>query len=165
MLWIAVGAVALFCGVLLYRHFARSKPTEPEQSVGALPDTAELCSFFWRQSAENADECYTVSFGAAENMETEGRYLNGVFRTPDGDVAAYTDVPVTDAQWRELETTLRGVSLPPYAPPDPHLLDATDSCIEIDWAENGNRFTHRYNGAYAHELHSFLLTLIGHITE
>ena len=162
---IAVGAAVLLCGTLLYRHFTRTKGTEADQKVQTVSDTAELYSFAWRQSAENADACFAFSFGAAEETEAAGHYLSCTFYTPDGEVAEYTDVPVTDAQWSELEAALRSLTLPPYAPPDPYLMDAADSCVEVCWADNDDRFTNRYNGEYAHELHSFLLTLIGQITE
>ncbi len=162
---IAVGAVALLGGTLLYRHLTRTKGTEAEQKFQTVSDTAEPCSFFWRQSAENADACFMFSFGAAEETEAAGHYLSCTFRSPDGEAVEYTDVPVTDAQWNELEAALRSLTLPPYAPPDPYLMDATDSCIEVCWADNSDRFTNWYNGEYAHELHSFLLTLIGQITE
>lgn len=165
MILIAVGAAVLLCGTLLYRHLTRTKGTEAEQKVQTMPNAAELCSFFWRQSTENADACFVFSFGAGEETEAAGHYLSCTFRSPDGEAVEHTDVPVTDAQWSELEAALRSLTLPPYAPPDPYLMDATDSCIEVCWADNGNRFTNRYNGEYAHELHSFLLTLIGQITE
>ena len=161
---IAVGAVALLCGALLCRRFTRTQTAEAEQQPHAAPDTAELYSFDWRQSAENADACFEFSFGAAENTEAAGHSLSCAFRTPDGGIAEYTDVPVTNTQWSELEAELRSLSLPPYASPDPYLLDAADSCMEICWADNGDRFTCRYNGEYAHELHLFLLTLMGQIT-
>lgn len=162
---IAVGAAVLLCGTLLYRHLTRTKGTEAEQKVQTVPDMAELYSFAWHQSAENADACFIFSFSAAEEAKTAGHTLSCTFRTPDGEAAEYTDVPVADAQWSELEAVLRSLTLPPYAPPDPYLMDATNSCIEVCWENNGSRFTCRYNGEYAHELHSFLLTLIGQITE
>ena len=162
---IAVGAAVLLCGALLYRHLTRTKTAEAEQKVQSVPDTAELCSFFWRQSAENADACFVFSFRAAEEEKTAGHTLSCTFRTPDGEAVEHTDVPVTDAQWSELEAALRSLTLPSYAPSDPYLMDATDSCVEVCWADNGKRFTCQYNGEYAHELHSFLLTLIGQITE
>ena len=159
---IAVGAAVLLCGALLYRHFPRTKGTETVQKTQTVPDTAELYSFAWRQSTENADACFMFSFGA---VEAGGHHLSCTFRTPDGEAVEYTDVPVTDAQWSELEAALRSLTLPSYAPPDPYLMDAADSCIAVCWADNGDRFTNRYNGEYAHELHSFLLALIGQITE
>ena len=162
---IAVGAAVLLCGAMLYRHLTRTKGTETEQKVQTVSDTAELYSFAWRQSAENADANFAFSFGAAEETEAAGHYLSCTFRTPDGEAVEHTDVPITEAQWSELEAALRSLSLPPYAPPDSYLMDATDSCVEVCWEDNGNRFTNRYNGEYAHELHSFLLTLIGQITE
>ena len=165
MIWIAVGAAVLLCGTLLYRHLTRIKTAEAEQKTQTVTDTAKLYSFVWHQSAENTDACFMFSFDAAEEAEAAGHYLSCTFRTPDGEAAEYTDVPVTDAQWHELETALHGLTLPPYAPPDPYLMDATDSCVEVCWTEGGNRFTNRYNGAYAHGLHAFLLTLIGQITE
>lgn len=164
MIWIAAGAAVLLCGALLCRYLTRAKTAETEQKTQTVPDTAELCSFFWRQSAENADACFMFSFGTTGETEAAGHYLSCSFRTPDGEAAEYTDVPVTEERWRELEAALRGFSLPPYAPPDPYLMDAADSCVEVCWVDSGDRFTRRYNGAYAHELHSFLLTLIGQIT-
>lgn len=74
-------------------------------------------------------------------------------------------MPVSDAQWSELEAALRSLTLPSYAPPDPYLMDATDSCVEVCWADNGDRFINRYNGEYAHELRTFLMTFISQITE
>ena len=125
-----------------------------------MPVTARLSSFFWRQSSENADAGFVISFSATG----EGRYLNGEFRTPDGEWAEYRDVPVTEAQWHELETALRGLTLPPYAPPDPYLMDATDSCVEIGWTENGARRTDRYNGEQAQALWAFVTAFIGQMT-
>lgn len=165
MILIAVGAAVLLCGTLLYRHLTRTKGTEVEQKMQPVPNTAELYSFAWRQSTENADTYFAFSFGAAEETEAAGHYLSCTFRTPDGEAVEYTDVPVTDAQWSELEEMLRSLTLPPYAPPDPYLMDAADSCIEVCRENNGNRFANRYNGEYAHEFHSFLLTLIGQITK
>lgn len=162
---IAIGAAVLLCGALLYRHLTRTKGTETEQKTQPVSDTAELYSFAWHQSAENADNSFVFSFGTAEEAEAAGHYLSCTFRTPDGEAVEHTDVPVAEAQWSELEAALRSLTLPPYTPPDPHLMDATDSCVEVCWADKGIRFTCRYNGEYAHELHSFLLTLIGQITE
>ena len=162
---IAVGAAVLLCGALSYRHFIRTKTAEAEQKTQTAADTAKLYSLVWRQSAENADDCFVFYFGTAEGAETAGHYLNCTFRTPDGETAEYTNVPVSDDRWNELETALRDLTIPPYAPPDPYLMDAADSCVEVCRTYNGDRFTYRYNGEYAHEFHSFLLTLIGQITE
>ncbi len=171
---IAAGVALLLCAALLYRHFTRSKqaetagwPESPSPSAAqlqAVPDTAELYSFFWNQSGENADACFTFSFGTAqEDGSANGHYLNCTFQTPDGEAVEQKDLPISEECWHELETALRPLSLPSYAPPDPNLLDAADSCVEICWAENGSRFTNRYNGEYAHELHAFLMTYIGQI--
>ena len=165
VIWITVSAAVLFCGTLLYRHFTRTKGVEAEQKIQTLTDTAKLYSFDWRQSAENADACFMFSFDVAEETEAPGHYLSCIFRTPDGETVEYTNVPVPDAQWNELDAELRSLAIPYYVPPDPYLMDATDSCIEVCWADNGKRFTNRYNGEYAHELHLFLLTIIGQITE
>ena len=165
VLALVIGAALLLGGGLLYRHLTRTKAAEAEQKTQTVPDTATLYSFFWRQSAENADACFTLSFSAAEtNAGADGHYLNGEFRAADGEFVECRDVPVPEERWRELEAALRRLSLPSYSPPDPHLLDATDSCVAIGWAENGNHFTNRYNGASAHELHAFLMTFIGQIT-
>ncbi len=171
---IAIGAALLLCAALLYRHFSQNKPAEtagwpesPSSSAAqlqAVSDRAELCSFFWNQSSENADGCFTFSFGAAqEDRAANGHYLNCTFQTPDGEAVEQKDLPISEECWRELETALRPLSLPPYTPPDPNLLDAADSCVEICWSENGSRFINRYNGEYAHELHAFLISCVGQI--
>lgn len=177
MVAITIGAALLFCGALLHRHFAHIKTLDADgktdkslpptkQQVQVVSDTARLESFFWNQSHSNADECFVFSFGAAQwDTEAKGHYLNCEFRATDGEFIDHRDVPVTQEQWSELEKKLRELSLPPYVPPDPDLLDAADSCLEICWTENGNRFTNRYNGEYAHELHTFLMTFIGQITK
>lgn len=183
VIFITVGAVVLLCGTLLYRHFVRiksdirnksayteGKTGKPSFSAGKAaqtePDAAELYSFSWNQSSENADACFAFFFGTAqEDTNAERHYLNCTFRTSDGESAEYTGVPVTDKQWSEFDTALRGLYLPTYVPPDPYLLDATDSCIEVCRANTGERFTRRYNGEYAHELRTFLMTFISQITE
>lgn len=104
------------------------------------------------------------SFGT-EETEAAGHYFSCTFRTPDGEAVEHTDMSVTNAQRNELKAALHSITLPSYEPPAPYITDATDSCIEVCWADNGNRFSCRYNGEYAHEFHSFLMTLIGQITE
>ena len=125
-----------------------------------------LYSFFWSLSHSNADECFVFSFGAAQwDTEVEGHFLNCEFRTLDGDYVEHRDVSVTEERWNELALMLRTISLPPYSPPDLYLLDAANSCVEISWVENGERFTDRFNGEYAHGLHELLVTFIGQITK
>lgn len=128
------------------------------------PDKAKLYSFSWVRSDSNADRCFTISFGAArEDTAAEGHYLSCEFRAPDGEFVEYRDLPVTDERWNELDAALRGLSLPPYSPPDPHISDAADSCIEIRRTDGDRRFNDRRNGEYAHEFYAFLMEFIGHI--
>lgn len=165
----AVGA-ALPGGTPLSRYFARRRASAAEKRPGsapaqAAPDTAKLTSFFWRQTSENADACFVFSLGKAQgDGKAEGHYLNCTFRTPDGETAEYGDVPVTEEQWRRLEGALRGLLLPPYQPPDPDILDASDSCVEICRTGTGGRLADRYDGEHAHELYAFLMTFLGQIT-
>ncbi len=162
---IAIGVTALFCITLLYRHFIIKNAAKTKQQVGTLPNTAKLRSFFWHQSAESTDACFTISFDTVKNKEALKHYFSCAFCAPNGEAAEYTNVPISDARWSELEAELRSLTLPTYAPPYPYLMDATDSCIEVCWENNGNCFFCRYNGEYAHELHSFLLTLIEKIAK
>lgn len=176
MVAIAIGAALLLCGTLMYRHLVRNvtadtdgqsnkPPTSAEEQIQAISDTARLYSFFWSQSHSNAYECFVFSFGATQwNTESDGHYLNCEFRTSDGEFIEHRDVPVSNEQWVELEDTLRGLSLPPYSPPDPNLTDAANSCVEICWTDDGNRFTNRCNGEYADKLRAFILTFIEQIT-
>lgn len=177
MFFIVLVAALLLCGTLLYMHFAQSKSTNTDgkadnirssadQPIRPVPKTAKLYSFFWNQSSSNADACFMFSFGAAQwDTEAEGNYMNCEFWTEDGEFVEHRDVPVNEEQWSDLEAALHDLSLPPYEPPDPYLMDAANSCAEICWTENGDRFTNRCNGEYAHELYAFLITFIEQITK
>ena len=74
----------------------------------------------------------------------------------NGDYAELFDVPISESQWDTLEKTLFALSLPCYTAPDEHLLDATNSKIDILLLEDGEISERHYNGEYAHEFWHFL---------
>ena len=63
-------------------------------------------------------------------------------------------LPLSEAQWAQLESHLRAHSFSPQQEPIPGIFvsDATESNLSITWNRNGQAFTEQYNGEYASEL-------------
>ena len=121
---------------------------------------ADLYSLFWTRSHSVADECFVFDFGPAEEKEDDKRhYLNGRFCDDNGEYIELCDVPVPDAQWNLLSKVVSALSLPGYTVPDPYLLDAADSKIEITWLNGTEKAKLCCNGEYAHDLRHFIKTL------
>ena len=123
----------------------------------------KLYSLDWCCLHSSASECFEFFFGRPHGKEDDGmRYMNARFYDDDacngdgGDYAELFDVPINENQWDTLEKTVFALSLPCYAAPDIHILDATNSKIDIALYENGKISEHHCNGEYAHEFRSFL---------
>lgn len=52
-------------------------------------------------------------------------------------------------RWQELSAFLRKAELAPYQAPDPNLLDATDSKLELTWTADGQQITESFDGRSA----------------
>lgn len=52
-------------------------------------------------------------------------------------------------RWQELSDFLRKAELAPYKAPDPNLLDATDSKLELTWSADGQQLTETFDGRSA----------------
>lgn len=52
-------------------------------------------------------------------------------------------------RWQELSAFLRKAELAPYQAPDPNLLDATDSKLELIWSADGQQFKEAFDGRSA----------------
>lgn len=129
-----------------------------------MPDTAQLYSLFWNQSGSNADKCFVFSFGKAQQKNEDGEhYLNCGFCAEDGEFVECRDVHISKEQWKELDAALHDFALPVYSPPDPYLMDAVCSRVEICLTDNGSRFTGCYDGEYAHEFYEYLTAFIRQI--
>ena len=52
-------------------------------------------------------------------------------------------------RWQELSDFLRKAELAPYKAPDPNLLDATDSKLELTWSADGQKISESFDGRSA----------------
>lgn len=52
-------------------------------------------------------------------------------------------------RWQELSDFLRKAELAPYKDPDPNLLDATDSKLELTWSADGQEISESFDGRSA----------------
>lgn len=64
-------------------------------------------------------------------------------------------------RWQELSDFLKNAELAPYQSPDPNLLDATDSKLELTWSADGQQITETFDGRSA----DGLLELLQDITK
>ena len=161
------------------------KPAESEsREMREVSEMAELLEFSWHQSAMSYDGCFDFQITSSEqesaaprlycsytDPETYERIEIGEessgfqgFRL-DGtgtDSAACPPVPLE--RWEELADFLHTAELSPYHPPEPGLMDATDSKIQVTWQEDGEKFSNSYSGVYAHELLTLLQDIVGEVS-
>lgn len=52
-------------------------------------------------------------------------------------------------RWQDLSAFLKNAELAPYRSPDPNLLDATDSKLELTWSADGQQLTESFDGRSA----------------
>ena len=139
--------------------YAVSEPGETPE----IPDTAELVSFHWYQSAMSYGNCFIFTIDTVGQDTPEPRlycrYMDWetaecIEVGDEGDSEACPPVPLE--RWAELSDFLRKAELPAYCKPNPDLMDATDSRINIVWRDGDERFTGNYNGLVADELLSLL---------
>ena len=166
-------------GVFLYRHFVLDKimdwggmenpdaVSEPEETQ-EIPETAELVSFHWHQNGMSYGDCFTFRIYVA-GQDPPGPRL----RCSYTDMETYERIeigdeledeacpPVSLERWAELSDFLRNAELPAYRAPDPNLLDATDSRIQVTWCDGDEQFTNCYDGTYAHDLLKLLQDIAG----
>ena len=158
------------------------KPTESESGeIREVSEMAELVEFSWHQSAMNYDGCFDFSI-TPTGQESAAPHLYCDYTDPetgerieigeessgfqgfslDGTrIVSAACPPVPLERWKELADFLQTAELPPYHLPEPGLMDATDSKIQVTWQEDGEKFTNSCSGIYAHEL----LTLLQDIAE
>ena len=158
------------------------KPAESESGeIREVSEMAELVEFSWHQSAMNYDGCFDFSI-TPTGQESAAPHLYCDYTDPetgerieigeessgfqgfslDGTrIVSAACPPVPLERWKELADFLQTAELPPYHLPEPGLMDATDSKIQVTWQEDGEKFTNSCSGIYAHEL----LTLLQDIAE
>ncbi len=149
----------------------KSAESESEE-IQEVSEMAELVKFSWHQSAMSYDGCFDFRITSSEqesaaprlycsytDPETGERIEIGEessgfqrFRLDGTRTDSVACPPVPLERWEELADFLHTAELSPYHPPEPGLLDATDSKIQVTWREDGEKFTNSYSGIYAHEL-------------
>ena len=161
------------------------KPTESESGeIREVSEMAELVEFSWHQSAMSYDGCFDFRITASEqesaaprlycdytDPETGERIEIGEessgfqgFRLDGTRTDNTACPPVPLERWEELADFLRRAELSPYSPPEPGLMDATDSKIQVTWQEDGEKLTNSYSGIYAHELLKLLQDIAGEVS-
>lgn len=150
------------------------KPAESESGeMREVSEMAELVEFFWHQSAMNYDGCFQFRIKTTEQDlsdprlycryadpetherveigdDSTGFYWNGMgTKRAEGE----TWLPVPPERWAELSDFLRKAELSAYRDPDPNLLDATVSKIQVTWRDGDEQFTNNYDGGSAYDLH------------
>ena len=142
---------------------------------------AELVEFSWHQSAMNYDGCFDFRITPSEqesaaprlycdytDPETGERIELGEessgfqgFRLDGTRTDNTACPPVPLERWEELADFLRNTELPAYRAPDPDLLDATNSNIQVTWRDGDEQFTNSYDGTSAHDLLELLQDIAG----
>lgn len=130
--------------------------SDPEAvSARTLPETAALVEFSWHQSAMSHDGCFDFWMKTTEE-NPEQPYLYCSYTDPEtrerielGDEMFKNCPTIPYERWQELSAFLRKAELAPYQSPDPNLLDATDSKLELTWSADGQQLTESFDGRSA----------------
>lgn len=91
----------------------------------------ELLSLRWTQSHSCREDCFAFFVERQDGIPClSGEYVQKEERNPE-------DLPLSEAQWRQLETYLTTHTFPPRSEPTPDLmvLDATESYLTITWRQ------------------------------
>ena len=145
------------------------KPAESEsEEIREVSETAELVELFWYQSAMNYDDCFLFRItSTGEDFSdprlycsyTDQETLERTEVGDDYDIEACP--PISLERWAELSAFLCNAELPTYCAPDPDVLDATDSEIQVTWRDGDKQFTKNYDGKSAHDLLKLLQVIAG----
>lgn len=99
--------------------------------------------------------------GAGEEAEAESKLESAAESESEGKIKAENESAVNEEtedilcpkipyeRWQELADFLRKAELAPYKAPDPNLLDATDSKLELTWTADGQQITESFDGRSA----------------
>ena len=147
-----------------------SAPETEQASAQALQETADLVEFSWHQSAMNHNDCFDFWMKTTEQAP-DVPYLYCSYTDPEtrerielGDemfIYRAGRCPIIPYErWQELADFLRKADLVPYQAPDPGLLDATDSKLELTWSEDGKQLTETFDGRSADDLFELLQEII-----
>lgn len=135
------------------------------------PETPYLyCSYTdpeTRERIELGDEMYIYRAGrqkkdgAGGETEAESKLESAAVSESEGQLEAEKESGANEEtedtrcpkipheRWQELSAFLKNAELAPYRSPDPNLLDATDSKLELTWSADGQQLTEAFDGRSA----------------
>lgn len=99
--------------------------------------------------------------GAGEEAEAESKLESAAESESEGKIEAENESGANEEtedtrcpkipyeRWQELSAFLKNAELAPYQSPDPNLLDATDSKLELTWSADGQQITETFDGRSA----------------
>ena len=147
------------------------------------PETPYLyCSYTdpeTRERIELGDEMYIYRAGrqkkdgAGGETEAESKLESAAVSESEGQLEAEKESGANEEtedtrcpkipheRWQELSVFLKNAELAPYKNPDPNLLDATDSKLELTWSADGQKISESFDGRSA----DGLLELLQDITK
>lgn len=142
------------------------------------PETPYLyCSYTdpeTRERIELGDEMYIYRAGrqkkdgAGGETEAESKLESAAVSESEGQLEAEKESGANEEtedtrcpkipheRWQELSAFLKNAELAPYRSPDPNLLDATDSKLELTWSADGQQLTESFDGRSADGLFELL---------
>lgn len=142
------------------------------------PETPYLyCSYTdpeTRECIELGDEMYIYRAGrqkkdgAGGETEAESKLESAAVSESEGQLEAEKESGANEEtedtrcpkipheRWQELSAFLKNAELAPYRSPDPNLLDATDSKLELTWSADGQQLTESFDGRSADGLFELL---------
>ena len=141
----SASALLLFAALV---HWCFTEKVEGQKKEG---NQGKLLEFSWVQLHENTEGCFYFRFRKKSSQDDETlsmQVFDCEFWDEDGKLVECENVPVGESHWKELETELNRLELSEYQPPDPYLLDGTDSMIETAWQKNGKIEKKQYNGEF-----------------
>lgn len=182
--WMVIAAVIIILimeGKFMYRYFATDRLMDGDgvenpdtlnkpEEIREVSETAELVEFFWHQNAMGYDDCFQFGITSiGQNSSTPRLYCSYM----DWEIYERVEIgeecdseacpPVSLERWKELSDFLREAELPAYRVPDPDLLDATVSKIQVTWRDGEKQFTNSYDGTSAHDLLKLLQKIAGEV--
>lgn len=123
-----------------------------------------------RERIELGDEMYIYRAGrqkkdgAGGETEAESKLESAAVSESEGQLEAEKESGANEEtedtrcpsipyeRWQELSAFLKNAELTPYKDPDPNLLDATDSKLELTWSADGQKITESFDGRSADSL-------------
>ena len=120
-----------------------------------------------RERIELGDEMYIYRAGrqkkdgAGGETEAESKLESAAVSESEGQLEAEKESGANEEtedtrcpkipyeRWQELSAFLKNAELAPYRSPDPNLLDATDSKLELTWSADGQQLRESFDGRSA----------------